>query len=639
MQQVYKHLLLFFFVLAMPCITWAKKEVKYPVSAIAPELLKNANAVVRLEESTYELLSLNHATYKEKMAITILKENAIEESYFSVMYDKLSHVSNIEGTIYDAKGIKVRRIKHEDILDFSAIKGFSLYEDNRVKYIDPRYMTVPFTIEYTYEKDYKTTFYIPGWYAFNGYNISLEKSSYTVIVPEDYEFRYRERNLKTAGTQLQKEGKTIYKWEINNMKAPVNESFSPPLDEKVPCMLAAPSDFEIDNYRSKLNTWSDFGRFIGALIEGRDKLPEETQQEILTIASQASDTYDKISRIYQYAQKKNRYISVQIGIGGFQPFDAETVDRLSYGDCKALTNYTKALLNIAGIKSFYTLVYAGTSPNKLDTDFAANRFNHAILCVPLEKDTIWLECTNPYSPCGYIGDFTDDRYALVVKEKEGELVRTPQYGPNDNLQTLVGEVTFNADGSANATANFNYNGSLYGDEVRLILKDQKDQRKAIIKSIDVPDFTLVDYKLTDHKQRKPIFEKTLTIETPHYFTQMGNRYMAKLNMFNAFDQVPRYDRNRENEVLIRRYYTEQDTLTFTLPQGIKAEGLPEPVEIDTPYGTYKASATVQGNKIKYIRFFRINKGRYPAAEFNDLRDFLEKVSVADNAKCVLMKES
>jgi len=52
-------------------------------------------------------------------------------------------------------------------------------------------------------------------------------------------------------------------------------------------------------------------------------------------------------------------VSIQIGIGGWQPFDASTVQRLSYGDCKALANYMKTLLEAVGLSANYCLVNAG----------------------------------------------------------------------------------------------------------------------------------------------------------------------------------------------------------------------------------------------------------------------------------------
>src|SRR3546814_15272406 len=82
---------------------------------------------------------------------------------------------------------------------------------------------------------------------------------------------------------------------------------------------------------------------------------------------------------------------------------AEEVDRLSYGDCKGLANYTQALLEVVGIPSVYTEVNAGDHQRSYLPDFASfGQGNHIILCVPLDGDTTWLECTSKETPFGYL---------------------------------------------------------------------------------------------------------------------------------------------------------------------------------------------------------------------------------------------
>ncbi len=75
---------------------------------------------------------------------------------------------------------------------------------------------------------------------------------------------------------------------------------------------------------------------------------------------------------------------MQLGIGGYKPIAAEKVFSVNYGDCKALSNYMKAMLEVAGIKS--NLVVIGNGMPSLNRNFASvNQANHMILCVPLEK--------------------------------------------------------------------------------------------------------------------------------------------------------------------------------------------------------------------------------------------------------------
>jgi len=65
-------------------------------------------------------------------------------------------------------------------------------------------------------------------------------------------------------------------------------------------------------------------------------------------------------------------------------------------------------LSAANIDSYYSLVGAGYHVPPLDTMHVSNEFNHVILCVPFNSDTIWLECTSGQTPFGYFLDLKMD---------------------------------------------------------------------------------------------------------------------------------------------------------------------------------------------------------------------------------------
>jgi len=67
-------------------------------------------------------------------------------------------------------------------------------------------------------------------------------------------------------------------------------------------------------------------------------LPETTKQKVTELTKNAKSREEKARLLYEYVQNKTRYISIQLGIGGFQPFEARVVDETGYGDCKALSN-------------------------------------------------------------------------------------------------------------------------------------------------------------------------------------------------------------------------------------------------------------------------------------------------------------
>lgn len=639
MLQVYKLLFLLSIFGLASFYMEAKDAPHYAVDKIPAELKKNANAVIRVNDIHYEIISPERARQEIKYAITVLKEGALEMSLFTEMYDKFIRVNEISGTIYDAKGKRVKRIKNEDIIDRSAFDGFSLFTDNRLKLIDPEYMNYPFTIEYTYSVDYKSLFFMPSFYLFNGYNIAVESSNYIVKVPSEYDFRYKEVKIKNSPIIKNEDDAKVYSWKLDNFKALNNEPYSPHYTTIYPCIITQPSLFEFDGYTGDFKSWNEFGKFIYSLNKDKDILPDETQQEILKLIEGANNEAEKVARIYQYAQKKNRYISIQVGIGGYQPFPAETVDRLSYGDCKALSNYTKALLKVAGIEARYTLVHAGTRKRPVDIDFPANKFNHAILCVPLVKDTIWLECTSATSPCGYFGDFTDDRNVLIIEENSGKLIKTPMYSAEKNRQAINSTVRINADNGLLVNAEIKYTGAQYGDEYYLIYRDEKDRRKSVINSIDIANFKLLNYDLIDNRESTPVFTKKLELEATNYCTKMGDKTLLKLNVFNASDYVPRFVRNRQNPVYIQRNYSECDTIRFEIPENLKVEALPKAINLETEYGQYSCKAELADDQIIYYRYFQINKGEYPKEAYEPFREFLEKAANADNAKTMLVPKS
>ncbi|TRX63269.1 DUF3857 domain-containing transglutaminase family protein [Carboxylicivirga sp. M1479] len=639
MQQACKKL--FTIVIAM-CIhsqvLQAKDAPQYAVDLIPTELTKDANAVVRINDVVFEIFSDTKAKETTKYAVTILKEGAIDMAILNLNYDKLFKVSSIVGNIYDANGKKVRKIKNDEIRDISAISGSTLFSDNRRKYIDPDYYAYPFTIEYSYITEYNTLFFMPNWVAFDGYNVSTQHSKLTAIVDNSYTLRFLEKNIKVKESQSE-DNKTIYEWMASDVAATNYEILSPNIFENVPSARLAATSFKMDGINGSLNSWNDMGVFMNKLIADRDILPEETINELKQLTANAESKEEKIKILYEYSQKKNRYISIQEGVGGWQPFPAETVDRLSYGDCKALSNYTKSLLKAVGIESYYARIYAGQNIYSAPKDFSINTFNHVILCVPCDTDTIWLECTSSDSPLGYMSDFTDDRYALLVKENGGELIKTPHYTAEQNRQNTNCTISFTDNFNLDIDAKISYSGANYGDEYYLLHRDEKDRRKTIINRIDIPNFKLINYHLEDDNDRTPVFTKNLQLEASNYCSQMGQRKLLKLNLLNSFNGVPNYARKRRNPVRIQRNYSECDTIKYQLPSDISVEALPKKTELDTKYGIYKSSAEVVDGDIIYYRYFQINKGEYPKEEFNDFRDFLEKVSSADNAKTVLIPKA
>jgi len=168
-------------------------------------------------------------------------------------------------------------------------------------------------------------------------------------------------------------------------------------------------------------------------------------------------------------------VSVQLGIGGWAPMLPEDVDRLGYGDCKALTNYTKALLDSQNIISYYAVVFGGEERKDLNSQFATMQGNHVILNIPQKEEDVWLECTSQTTPFNYLGDFTDNRNVLLIKPDGGEIVKTKTYSFSENLKETYTKIVLNETGDFMANMERRTGGVPYGNMYHLTRETKENQ--------------------------------------------------------------------------------------------------------------------------------------------------------------------
>lgn len=613
------------------------KELKYPVSDIPAILKENAHTVMRVHKYELEIKSEKQALATITEVRTILNKNGEQNADFMEMYSPMNKIVNLKGKVYDAAGKQVRNFGADDIIDRSYISGSSIYDDSRLKIIDAKYLTYPFTVEYTYQVELKQTFNLPNW-SHSPTGTSYENSSLVVRVPQGYAFRYKEYNLKKGVAKSEEKGKDAYTWELSNLGARIHEPMAANETPAYPLVILAPNKFFVGDTNGSAETWKDLGIWATSLIRDKDKLPAETAVKIKQITSDCSNDLEKVKKVYEYMQQKTRYVSIQVGVGGWMPFDAATVDKFSYGDCKALTNYTKALLGSVGVTSYYTLVKAGPADNYIDESFPANQFNHIILCVPVQNDTLWLECTNQRLPAGYNGDFTDNRLVLLVDGENSKLVRTRAFPAEENCVARNSLVKFGSDGVGNASVKTKYVGLRYEDILPVYYADDASKLKMVTQRIALPSFKLSDFSYVENRGYTPSFDESLNLAVNNYIRELtGNVALLPLNFMNKLNTLPDKVRNRKTDMCIRRPLLEKDTAVYQLPAGYQITELPPASDIVSRFGKYHAIASQEGNVVSYKRHFELYKGTFPATAYAEFREFLEQVSAADDAVAVLKK--
>jgi len=619
-----------------------KDSPKYPVSAIPAELRADANVVWRVDRSVFKIISKSKASHYVFKAITILNANGKDHGREIIGYDKLSKITSIKAAIYDANGILLKRLKSSEIYDQAAYDGFSLYSDNRLKALDLRYGSYPYTVEFEYEVEYKYLFFIPSFAVLQEEKSAVEQSEYSIIYPKELQPKYRTNNIveKPVITSLEDNLESM-SWKFSNVKPIKFEPYGGPLAEQIPIIYAAPSVFEFDGYGGKMDTWNEFGQWIHQLNKDRNILPEETKKKIVDLTSPLAGKEEKIKAIYEYMQNKTRYVSIQLGIGGFQPFEASIVDQNGYGDCKALSNYMVSMLDVIGIKSHYVLVNAGKNPPPLNTGFPSSQFNHAIVCVPNGADTVWLECTSQTNPFGYMGSFTGNRKALAITEKGAKVVTTPVYLENHNIQSRTATVKVEMNGNAKAKVKTRYKGIQYENDGlhRVLGNNFDDQQKWIRENTQIPSFDVTAFTMTNRKDKIPVATVDLDLTLNRFSTVSGKRLFLTPNLMNRSTFIPEKVENRKQGVSLRTAFTDYDTIQYLVPEEIYPEFLPEAIKITSKFGEYEAAFTLDQGKVLYTRKLLMRKGTYPAEAYPDLIDFYKKINKADNTKLVFLNKT
>ncbi|WP_426429358.1 DUF3857 domain-containing protein [Winogradskyella sp. HB-48] len=614
---------------------FSQSEELYKSNSIPIELKTKANAVVRYDKKTINIIDFNELSVITKRIVTVFNKYGDKHRDAVQFYDEFTDIKNIEAQIYDKFGKEIKRFKERDFKDASAVSDFSIYEDDRVKYLDYIPLNYPYTVEYTSEVIYKNTAFFRNWYPVDGHYLSVQYSEYEILNDNNIPLKVKKENFEDFNIEEISEHHFVAK----NIKALNYEVYTPELQSLLPKYKVALKKFDMMGVDGVNNNWIDFGKWMyDRLLVGTDDIPESTINEVRTLTAGIEDKIERAKLVYQYMQNKTRYISIQVGIGGWKPMLASNVDKLGYADCKGLTNYTKALLDAVDVSSYYTVVYGGKSIRNLDKEFSNIEGNHVILCVPNEDENIFLECTSQTNPFGFTAGFTDDRDVLLVKPDGGEIVHTKIYYADDSVQKTTAFINLDSDGNFSAEVNINSTGFQYSLHQGLENKNQRDQDLYYkeywgnINNLDINEINI------ENDKEKIIFKESIKLSATNYATKTGERLIFQPNFFNKVTYIPPRYSDRKLNFEIDRSFKDTDEFIIQLPEGIKVEAMSEGLNMETKFGTYRFNIEeLEENKIKYSRTYILNKGSYSKEDYNAFRDFRKEIVKNDKAKIVLLK--
>lgn len=603
-------------------------------------MLKNSNAVVRLDRMKVSVRDVKEMNIESIRAITVLNKIGNDAVHAYLRYDDDRRIKKLVAKIFDARGIELKTFKGNDFKDESIVQGGTLYSDSRFKYLEYEPISYPYTIEFSYTITTDNTLPFPSFYFIGDYNVAVEKSEYSFHSETPLiKARVKEKNFGEFA--IEKKGNAnSFSYTATHLLPIKNEALGLSLTSVVPHILVSPTRFSISGHEGSISDWNSFGFWMyHDLLVNRDVLPEATLAKMEKLTENAKDTLEKAKLIYQYVQNNTRYISVQVGIGGFQPATATEVDQLKYGDCKGLTNYTHALLKSVGIPSYYTHVEAGQEKVNFETDFASlKQGNHAILAIPYQNKLYWIDCTSSTNPFGFLGSFTDDREVLLFTPEGGKLARTPAYPSEINQQNTVGKIVLDELGNITCEVKITTKGIQY-DRHRPIAKLLSYELEKYYKNYwsEIRNLKITKYSFENNKQI-PEFAENITFEASNYAVKAGNYFLLEINPLNQNVYVPPSYETRSTPFEVPRGYVDNDSIQIEIPKGYKIEALPKTISLENEFGNYKTTLTqLKNGNLLYVKYFLLNTGVYPKEKYTAYRNFRKQIATFEKSKLTLVK--
>lgn len=566
----------------------------------------------------------------ETDSIIIQINNRTGEKYCEVELnsDKSNPVTGLSAWIEDSNGTVIRYLKNKEITESNYFSS-SFYTDEYTLKFVLKHNQYPYRICYTYQRSYKDYLDITHWYPYIGLDVPTHNASLTVTHPENFGVTIVQ-SLTGPPFTSSHDGIITSTWRTKYDGSLREETFAPRIIDFIPKVIIIPKNF-MYSFEGSMESWNSLGKWVYNLNKGLDVLPENEIQAIKNKISGISDKKEIIRVLYHFLQDNTHYINIDIGIGGYKPYPASYVAQNKFGDCKALTIYMKALLKTAGIESFYVLVNAGNRKKQFYPETPFQQFNHVILAVPVDKDTIWLENTASGHPFGYLGSFTQDRHGLLVDENTSRLVRIPPLSLQDVQTSGKRDFFLKEEGSANVMARMILRGPPYEKYIDIMDNyGHDDQNRIVHKLMPYSTFEILDWRIVKPRRDSRNLIFLVSVDVPHFLSTIGQEYYFSFQPLELADfESPRI---RKMPVQIPYPVSIADTLTYHLPDGKHFTHLPEGKELTSKFGTYKTSFIKEDHTLQICRTFELYPITVPVSDYPEFFQFIQYIKTDEKQK-------
>lgn len=618
-----------------------------------PSYPKEVTAVVLVDDAIVTINDEGKVVKTYSFAVRILRREGREYAVGGVGYlPDIGKVNNFRAWLI-RPGRDVKRYGDDAIVDVAGDIN-DVYNEYRLKKIfadDDADAGDVFGYSYTSED--RSIFSQDDW-AFQS-SIPVVKSRYTLTLPtgwraESVTFNHPPIEPRVSGS--------TYSWELSNLPPLHDEPLSPRVSNLV-ARLAVSYYPPSSGSATRIKTFANWNEVAVWMAELED--PQVTVDAALTgkaqqLTANAKTEYEKIQAIGRYVQNI-QYISIQTGIGrggGYRPRSAVEVFAKSYGDCKDKANLMRAMLRVVGIDSIPVSIYSG-DPTYVRNEWPSpQQFNHCIIAVKVSPETqaptvfihprlgrlLAFDPTDSETPVGDLPYYLQDSLALVDSKESDGLVRMPVTPAEMNQLERNAALELMSDGTIQGSIKEVSRGQIavrFRSEFRNLPRPQYNSSVEQRLSASARAARIAKLEPADDAANGR-FSLDIEFTAPSYGQLMQDRLLVfKPAIVQRREDLALTAPERKYPVVLRsNSYSER--VSVKLPYGFAVDELPEPVNLETPFGTYKTTYEEKGRELIFTRSLTQKAGTIPVEQYQTVRTFFEKVRNADQAPVVLVRK-
>ena len=609
---------------------WAQSE--WSSQLIPASMRTKANAVIRYDSTGVQVHQNKSYRVYRRTVVTVLREEGNTIADLHDVESQFIHLQSVKGTLLDSTGRKLKTLNSKDIVKQGGFTG-SFIDDYTLVFHSFQATQYPYTVIYETVSDVDFTFYLPQWIPLNRFDMSVEKSIFSMQNDVAQPVRFYEQRLQGKKTTATIQNRQYTQWVVQDLAALPSMMYFPGFDHWSPRVISTMHRFEIDRMTGSYQTWSLFSSFIYQLNQSRGVLPPDVKKKAHELTEGVSDPLQKAIRLYKYLQSNYRYVSIQEGIGSWQPLNADFVCAKGYGDCKALSNLMVALLKEVGLHSIYALINTNSAYDALPEN-PSSFFNHAVVCIPFAKDSLWLECTSNSLPAGFMSSFTEGQHALLVMPEKGNLVKTPLTAAANNQRQRIFSATINEKGECEGQGQFHYFGNFYEHMDKKASTETKLQK--VLEHISTSVSQHDSFREQSLDSRYPEYHQQLQLRVNDYVRKSSTRLMFNASFFSAW-HVLEAEPERLAEYRIRQHERLLDSIILKVPPNYHLESGPVSYQQTVGNFTYEYSVSLHDTELVVRKTWLSRAGNMPATLHRELQQLMHEMQTHQQDMIVLRK--